>query len=83
MTITLDMEPILSQLELIIMANEADNAELVERMDTLNAMVETLAGTIHAIASNNALLLMWNIGLMAFGTALIFVMIYALAWRKQ
>jgi hypothetical protein len=35
MTITLDMEPILSKMELIVLANEADNAELVERMDAL------------------------------------------------
>jgi len=82
MTITLDMEPILSQLQLIIQSNEADNAELVERMDALNGMVDALAGTIHAIASNNALLMMWNIGLMAFGTAMLLVVIFAIAWRK-
>jgi hypothetical protein len=75
MTITLDMEPILQQLELIIIANEADNSVLTERLDVLTEIVQ-------ALASNNALLSMWNIGLMAVSVALLFVIIFAIAWRR-
>jgi len=75
MTITLDMSEIIGQLELIIQANEADNAELTERLDVLTEVVQTLA-------SNNALLSMWNIGLMGFGLALLLIVIFTQGWRR-
>ena len=73
--IELDLEEILTRLDMIIISNEFDSIEITERLDTMEQIIQSSI-------RNNILYNAWFINMLGFLSALLVAVIFAIIWRR-
>ena len=73
--IELDLDEILTRLDMIIISNEFESIEITERLDIMEQIIQSNI-------TNNLLFNTWFINMLGFLSALLIATIFAIVWRR-